>query len=201
MGIKKLSIIVPVYNEEKTVGEVIKRLSKLSLGKTKKEVIIVSDGSTDGTNKILREFKPQIPNYKYIFKKRNQGKGAAIKTGLTQATGDYVIIHDADLEYDPKDIPKLLRKAERDSLWVAFGSRDKEIKNRYLYPHYYWGSRALCLLINWLFGEKYTDPETCYKLMKRELWEFIDLEEKGFGVEIEVTTKIARLKVPWGKSL
>jgi dolichol-phosphate mannosyltransferase len=209
MKIEKLSIIVPVYNEKATVEKVIRELEKLNLGGRKKEAIVVDDGSTDGTTEILLRLKRQIIDsptslklrgvHKFIFKKRNQGKGAAIRTGLARATGDYVIIHDADLEYDPRDIPKLLKKAEENGWWVVFGSRDKEIKNRYLYPHYYWGSRALCLLINWLFGEKYTDPETCYKLMKRGLWEFLDLEEKGFGVEIEVTTKVARLEVPWGE--
>jgi glycosyltransferase involved in cell wall biosynthesis len=182
------------------VGKVIKRLGKLYLGKTKREVIVVDDGSTDGTTESLRGLsKSGLKNFKYIFHTKNQGKGAAIQTGLARATGDYVIIQDADLEYNPGEIVGLIKKAEKDSLWAVFGSRDKDLKNRYLYPHYYWGSRMLCLLINLAFGMKYTDPETCYKLMKTNLWRFLRMEERGFGVEIEVATKIARLKVPWGE--
>jgi glycosyltransferase involved in cell wall biosynthesis len=199
MRIRKLTIIVPVYNEIATVEKVIRKLSKLSLGKTKKEVIVVDDGSTDGTTQLLKKLEKRGTHFKYLFHLRNVGKGAAIRTGLIQATGDYVIIQDADLEYNPEEIIKLVKRAENDSLWVVFGSRDKDIKNKYLYPHYYWGSRLLCLLINLAFGMKYTDPETCYKLMKTNLWRFLDMEERGFGVEIEVATKVARLKVPWGE--
>jgi glycosyltransferase involved in cell wall biosynthesis len=199
MKIKKLSIIVPVYNEVATVEKVIKRLTKLSWGKTKKEVIVVDDGSTDGTTQLLKKLEKRGTHFKYPFHLRNVGKGAAIRTGLAHATGDYVIVQDADLEYDPGEIKKLVKKAEKENLQVVFGSRDREIRNKYIYPHYYWGSRFLCWLMNMAFGKKFTDPETCYKLVKTDLLRFINLEERGFGMEMEIAAKIARLGVPFGE--
>lgn len=202
---------MPVYNEVKTVEGVIKRLSDLGLEKRKKEVIVVDDGSTDGTTKLLKKLNSHyknsptslklrgVHNFKYIYKQRNEGKGAAIGSALQVATGDYVIIQDADLEYDPEEIKKLVVKAEKENLMVVFGSRDREIKNVYLYPHYYWGSKALCWLMNLVFGAKFTDPETCYKLIQTDLLKFIDIGERGFGIEMEIAAKIARLRVPYGE--
>ncbi len=200
MRVKKLTIIVPVYNEIITVEKVIKRLGKLNLGKTKKEIIVVDDGSTDGTAQSLRKLsKTGFRNFKYIFHTKNQGKGRAIQTGLIRATGDYVIIQDADLEYEPAEIRKLLIKAEKDNLPAVFGSRDSGDKRQYIYPHYYWGSRALCRIINTAFGVKFTDPETCYKLIKTDLLREMNLEENGFGIEMEIVAKISVKKVPFGE--
>jgi 2-polyprenyl-3-methyl-5-hydroxy-6-metoxy-1,4-benzoquinol methylase len=127
------------------------------------------------------------------------GKGMAIQTALKEATGEYVVIQDADLEYDPSEIMKLVRKAEEEDLLVVFGSRDLGIKNRYLYPHYYWGSKSLCFLMNLVFKEKFTDPETCYKLVQTDLMRFMGITERGFGVEMEMAAKIARLRIPYGE--
>jgi dolichol-phosphate mannosyltransferase len=186
---EKLSVIVPVFNEERTINRVIKRLRELRIPGWRLEVIIVSDGSTDETNEILR--KNRIFGYKYIFKEKNEGKGAAVRTGLTRATGEYVIIQDADLEYDPGEIKKLVKKVDNEWCLVVFGTRNKGIKNNYKYPILFWGAKAMYWLINVIYGQKLSDPENCYKLMRRDLLDF-EITERGFGVEIEIMAKLAR---------
>jgi dolichol-phosphate mannosyltransferase len=204
MKISKLAIIVPVFNEEKTLPIIWNKIQKLKIAGTKLEVIWIDDGSTDGSRALLLDRKSQITNHKkqkniFIFKEINEGKGAAIVSGLTKATGEYVIIQDADLEYNPEEITKLVQKAETENLAAVFGSRDREIKNKYRYPHFYWGSRVLCILMNILYGQKYTDPETCYKLVKKDILEKVRISERGFGMEIEVAAKIAQMKVPFAE--
>jgi dolichol-phosphate mannosyltransferase len=210
MKIRKLSILVPVYNEVATIGRIYDKLVRLNLGKTDRETIWVDDGSTDGTSKILKKLEMNgLPHsakgyvrgakFKYIYHSKNAGKGAAIQSALKKATGNYVIIQDADLEYNPEEIIKLVRAAEANNWLVVFGSRDREIKNKYLYPHYYWGSKMLCWLMNLFFDEKFTDPETCYKLIQTDLLKFMDLTERGFGIEMEMAAKIARIKIPYGE--
>jgi glycosyltransferase involved in cell wall biosynthesis len=191
MRIGKLTIIMPVYNEVKTVEEVIKRLSRLSLGRTEKEVIVVDDGSTDATASAIT--KIQIPKTKFKFFRHriNQGKGAAVRTGLKYATGDYVIVQDADLEYNPREIGKLVARAEKDGAPVVFGTRNKGVKNTYAYPVLYWGAKVLIWLVNRLYGQDLSDPECCYKLIRRDRLNF-EIEERGFGVEVELTAKLAR---------
>ena len=207
---RKLSIIVPVYNEAATVGKVLEKLGKVE-GGVRREVIVVDDGSNDGSTKILLNLKKRygvgptppklrgVGNFKFILKVKNEGKGAAIQTALKRATGDYVIIQDADLEYDPREVKKLVEKAQRENLLVVYGSRDREVKNRYIYPHFYWGSKMLGWLMRLAFGQVFTDPETCYKLVQTEGLKFINLEEPRFGVEIEISAKIARLDIPIGE--
>ena len=199
MKIKKLTIIVPVFNEIKTVGLVLGKLRKIKW-KREVEVIVVDDGSTDGTTESLKKLsKTGDSHFKFIFKRTNEGKGAAVRTALEKATGEYVIIQDADLEYEPSEIEKLVEKAEKDNLLVVYGSRNRDIKNSYLYPHYYWGSRLLYEMINFLFRQKLTDPETCYKLLNRELFRFIEIMERGFGIEVEITAKVSQLQIPIGE--
>lgn len=193
--IKKLSIIVPVFNEVGQVNVMFRKLRNLKLGRRKKEIILVDDGSTDGS----REWLKAVQGSKLVLHKKNMGKGAAIRSGLDVATGDYVIIQDADNEYNPEEIKWLVEKAEKDNLLAVYGSRDGGIKNKYLYPHYYWGSKILAGMINLLFHQKLTDPETGYKLIQTDLFRLLEIKQPGFGVEIEITAKIARLGLKIGE--
>ncbi|KKQ55424.1 MAG: Glycosyltransferase, group 2 family [Parcubacteria group bacterium GW2011_GWA2_38_13] len=195
MKIQKITVIVPCYNEIATIEKALQILFSVDFQR-EREVIIVDDGSTDGTREFLEKLSHAQPEFILLFHEKNYGKGAAIRTGLNKASGDYVIVHDADLEYNPHDIIRLIECAEKNNALVAFGSRNKDIKNTYLYPHFYWGSMLLTIIINVLFRQKTTDPETCYKLIERNLLCFIDIHEKGFGVEMETTLKIMKLKVP-----
>ena len=197
--ISRVSIIVPVFNERATVGEVIGRLRNLEMAGVGKEIIVVDDGSIDGSREWLRR-QSKSKSFKYVFHKQNMGKGAAMQTGLSVATGDYVIIQDADLEYNPGEIGELVKKAGKEDLLVVYGSRDRDIKNYYRSPHYYWGSKVLSKMINWLFHQNLTDPETCYKLVQTDLMRFLHLEERGFGVEIEISAKLSRLGIPIGET-
>jgi len=193
--INKVSIIVPCYNEIKTLGKILDLLKNLDLG-VPFEVIIVDDGSTDGSADVLHDWKSkQLPNFKFLQHQQNQGKGAAIQTALKVATGDYICMQDADLEYNPLEIKKLVNYTQANNTLAVYGSRNRNIKNKYLYPHFFWGSKILYVLINWLYHNKLTDPETCYKLIKKELLDFISLTEKGFGIEIEITAKLSNINI------
>ena len=190
MMLRKLSVIVPAYNEERTIKQTLERLVGLKLVGWKTEIIVVSDGSTDNTDKIIRNLRlPQ--NAVKVFKPKNQGKGAAIKTGLLKSTGEYVIIQDADLEYNPQEIKKLVKKAEMENLSAVFGTRNKGIKNAYKYPVMFWGARVLYWLINLVYKQDLSDPENCYKLVKRKMLDF-EITEKGFGVEVELVARLAK---------
>jgi len=187
----KLTIIVPVFNEEKTIAEVIKRLRNLEIKNVKKEIIVVDDGSTDATASAMTKSQYPISNIKFMRHKTNQGKGAAVRTALKHATGDYVIIQDADLEYHPGEIKKLVRMAEKTNASVVYGTRNKGVKNHYAYPIMFWGAKVLIWMVNVLYRQKLSDPECCYKLVRRDLLDF-EIEEKGFGIEIELTAKLAK---------
>lgn len=196
MKVNKLSIIVPALNEIGTIKNVYKRLSHLNIG-VSKEVIIVDDGSKDGTTAYLKKLeKAQPKGFIFLFHKKRHGKGAAIRTALVRASGSHVAIQDADNEYDPKELGELVAKAQNGEYGAVYGSRNKNIKNNYLYPLFFWGSRVLSALINILFGQHLTDPVTCFKLIPADLLRFIQIKENGFGVEIEITCKIAGLHLP-----
>jgi glycosyltransferase involved in cell wall biosynthesis len=191
MNRDKLSIIVPVYNEEKTVGTVLERILKVDW-KRKVEVIVVDDGSTDKTGSIIEKWKrKKLAGWKFIDGLKNQGKGAAIGKALKITTGEWVGIQDADLEYNPAQIKKLVDVAEAGDMPVVYGTRNWGIRNEYRYAHFYWGAKALYLLANLAFGQRLTDPETCQKVIKKEILDFA-IEEKGFGVEIELMAKISK---------
>lgn len=189
-----LSIIIPIFNEKNTISEILKRIENASLGDSsfKKEIIMVDDGSTDGTRDILKSLEGK---YKVIYHSINQGKGAAIKTGLNHITGDYVIIQDADLEYDPKDHKKLLEFAIKNNAEVVYGSRRLNAKNGYSHLSFYLGGIFLNWLTRTLYGLKITDESTCYKLFKTETIKKIPLECKRFEFCPEITAKIAKRKI------
>ena len=188
MRFAKLSIIVPVFNELATLSKVWRQLTylKLSVGK---EVIWVDDGSQDGSGEFLKkqQARRRILNVKFAYHQNNQGKGAAVARGLTLATGDYVVIFDADGECDIRDLVKMTNLVKERGYSVLFGTRKN---SQYLYWYFYWGVRLLAGLINWLYGQSISDPEAGMKLVRRSLFNF-PITEKGFGQEIEITAKLA----------
>jgi len=190
MIVKRLSVVVPVFNEEKTIEKIIKKVERADIGKVKKEIIIVDDGSTDGTRKILEKLSNK---YKVIFHKKNQGKGTALRTGFKQCTGEVVVVQDADLEYDPRDYKQMLNKMKNSGVRVVYGSRRlTKGKIRHGGWIYYWGGSFLNLLTNFLYGLKITDEATCYKMIDRKLLDSLKLKCKRFEFCPEVTAKIAK---------
>lgn len=186
----KLSIVIPCYNERATIESIVRAVKAAPVAE--KEIIIVDDCSVDGTRDILRDtVAAQVD--KVIYHDRNQGKGAALRTGFKAATGDLVVVQDADLEYDPQEYPKLMEPILRDKADVVFGSRFMGGE-----PHrvvYFWhcvGNRFLTLLSNMFTNINLTDMETCYKMFRREVIQAIDIEEDRFGFEPEITAKVAR---------
>lgn len=188
----KLSIIIPVFNEEKTIEALIKKVEAISLP-IEKEIIVVDDGSSDNTKEILLKLRNQ---FNFIFKehKENRGKGAAIKTGLQETSGDIILIQDADLEYDPNDYQKLIEPFLNQKAEVVYGSRQLG-KNKRGSWSFYWGGRVLTLVANLLYGLKITDESTGYKVFKREIIENLDLESEGFEFCPEVTAKIGKRRI------
>jgi glycosyltransferase involved in cell wall biosynthesis len=187
----KLSIVVPVYNEQATIRQLVAAVQAVPLDK---EIIIVDDGSTDGTRAILGGMSPESATV--IFHERNMGKGAALRSGFRHATGDIVIIHDADLEYDPRQYPKLIQPILDGNADVVYGSRF--ITGDYHRVHYFWhmlGNKFLTLLSNMLTNLCLTDMETCYKAFRREIIQQICIKENRFGFEPEITAKLARLNL------
>lgn len=187
-----LSIIIPCYNEKNTVLEILEKVSSVETG-MEKEIIIIDDGSTDGTREILQSIRDKGNTVvaQVIFHPRNMGKGMAIRTGLKHASGDVVIIQDADLEYDPEDYPKLVAPIVEGKASVVYGSRNLE-RNEKSYWTYYLGGRFLSILTNLLYGSSITDEATCYKVFSRQVIDNIDLECKGFEFCPEVTAKVLR---------
>ena len=191
----KLSVIIPVYNEENTVEKLLWRVLS---EKTPKEIIVVDDGSKDKTRQILSEVQKQNKIVKVILHSQNQGKGAAIRTGIACSKGDVLIIQDADLEYDPNDYQKLLAPILEGESQVVYGTRLKEIKfklfgdGRTPLPLHYLMNRFLSMLTNILYGSKLTDMETCYKMMTREVYQGLNLVSNRFEIEPEITAKILK---------
>ncbi len=189
----KLSIIIPVYNEEKFIQDIIERVKNSNTGKIKKEIIIVDDCSFDNTRKILKK-KINKKVDKIIYHEHNQGKGAALRTGIKEATGDVVIIQDADFEYDPNDYLKVVTPIFENKAEVVYGSRflNKKFKG---YKKNIIANKFLTFLSNLFSHQKITDMETCYKAFKREVIQSITIEENRFGFEPEITAKIANKKI------
>ena len=185
----KLTVIIPVYNEKDTIETLLARVDQVRLP-VEKEIIIVNDGSTDGTGDILK--KTKIKNVLVLSHGANQGKGAAVKTGLHRASGDIILIQDGDLEYDPGDYPDLVQPILDKKTRVVYGSRIMG-HNKASYFRYYWGGRLLSLLANLIYGIRITDEPTCYKVFDAGLLKGLELRCKGFEFCPEVTAKVSRL--------
>ena len=189
----KLSIIIPAYNEKNTIEEIMRRIKTVNLDGIEKEIIVVDDGSQDGTREILKN----IPSIKYIFHEKNLGKGGAVKTGFQAATGDIVIIQDADLEYDPNNYKKMLGPIIEGHADVVYGSRFLTgDPKRVLFFWHQMGNIFLTVLSDLFTGLTLTDMETCYKAFRREVVDSFknQLQSKRFGIEPELTARIARGK-------
>ena len=187
-----VSVVMPVYNEENYIDEIVRRTLAAPV---EKELIIVDDFSTDGTRARLEEIARAHPAVRVLFHERNRGKGAALRTGFAAATGDVVIIQDADLEYDPAEYPKLIAPIAAGRADVVYGSRFAGGEShRVLYFWHSVGNKFLTLLSNMLTDLNLTDMETCYKAFRREVIQSLQLTEDRFGFEPEVTARIAALK-------
>ena len=186
----KLSIVIPVYNEEATLAEIVRRVQATPYDK---ELIIVDDASGDRSREILQGLVKDYDNIRLFFHDRNQGKGAALRTGFSQVTGDVVLIQDADLEYNPTDYPELLKPIERGVADVVYGSRlIGGAPHRVLFFWHYVGNKMVTTLSNMFTNLNLTDMETCYKVFKAEVLKSIKIKSDRFGVEPELTAKIAR---------
>lgn len=185
---KTLTVIVPVFNERGTVAEILRRIRSVELPLAV-DVIVVDDGSSDGTEKVLRLLADST--VQVVTHERNQGKGAAIRTGLSLATGDLILIQDADLEYDPEDWPKLLAPILKHRAFVVYGSRFTGERRNMLLLHWI-GNRFLSLVTNVLYGTTLSDMETCYKLFDRRVVEKIRVVSNRFDFEPEITAKVLR---------
>lgn len=190
---KKLSIVIPVYNEQKTIRELLRRINRVSLEGLEKEIIIVDDCSKDATPRLLRELKDS--HYKIYFQPKNMGKGAALRRGFAEMTGDVVIIQDADLEYNPEEYALLLKPILEGRADVVYGSRFiGNQPHRVFYNHHYLANRFLTLFSNLLTGINLSDMETCYKVFTQEAIKRIlpHLRSNRFGIEPELTAEVAK---------
>jgi len=194
----KLSIIIPVFNEEKTIAEILTRVNKVRIKDIEKEIIIVNDGSSDNSGNIIKKEISGIKNEVYISHVRNQGKGAAIRTAIKASTGEYIIIQDADLEYDPRDYEKLLRPIIQKKAKVVYGTRLnrlpdflKDERTARFFIHYL-GNKILSFITSILYGQWITDMETCYKIFPKKAVNDMRLNAKGFEFEPEITAKLLK---------
>jgi len=187
----KLSVLMPVYNEARTIDEILRLVTAVPI---EKEVVVVDDGSTDGTREILARWDGR-DGVRVILHEHNLGKGGALRTALAQAQGDIVLIQDADLEYDPAEYPNLLRPIESGRADVVFGSRFRgSAENRVQNFWHTIGNRVLTLISNVFTDLNLTDMATCYKAFHRRVVPTLDLEQRGFGVDAEITVKVARAR-------
>ncbi len=187
----KLSVIIPVYNEQATIYKILDRVNSLPLPK---EIIVVDDRSTDGTRRMLNRLEACSDDLRIIYKPQNEGKGAALRTGFEQATGDIVVVQDADLEYDPRDIPPLLKPIIDDEADIVYGSRflgDEPQDPSWIHRL---GNGTLTAASNLFTRLRLTDMETCYKAFRRDVIQSVEIKQNRFGFEPEVTAKLARRK-------
>jgi len=188
--LRKLSVVVPVYNERNTLVEVLRRMRAVELPDgVEREIIVVDDGSTDGTRDVLRQLGDST--VRIVMHDTNRGKGAALRTAFAHATGEYVLVQDADLEYDPEDWPKLLNPVLRGRARVVYGSRFTGERRNMLLLHWI-GNRFLSMTTNVLFNTTLSDMETCYKLIDRNLINEMNLQSNRFDIEAEMSAKILK---------
>ena len=185
----RLSVLIPVYNEEETIKEIVDIVTRIKIDK---EIIIVDDGSGIGTKRVLEQIKKQHDkDVKIIYRKTNAGKGAAIKTGLAHISGDIVVVQDADLEYDPADYLKLVFPIEKGYAEVVYGSRFL-VRRKVMSKLHYFANYFLTALTNILYNSELTDMETCYKVLRKGLITELNLESNGFEIEAEITSKLLK---------
>ncbi len=193
----KLSIVIPAYNELHTVEALLRRVSEAPLpGELELEIVVVDDGSSDGTRELLRELEAAgDPPFRLIEHPDNRGKGAALRTAFAHITGDIVLVQDADLEYNPRDYPQLLQPILDDEADVVYGSRFLGGPHRVLFFWHYLGNLWLTMLSNMLTDLNLSDMETCYKVFRGEVLRGLSLSSNRFGIEPEITAKVAKAKV------
>lgn len=193
-----LSIIVPVYNEEKTIGVVLDKLSNLEIKGVEKEIIVVDDGSSDKSKEIIIKRQKKIKELKFIEHKKNSGKGAAVFTGTNQAKGSLFIIQDADLEYNPNDIPRIIDPILKKDYQVVYGTRLRRMphlsgeERRLQFLAHYFGNRYLSFVTSIFYGQWLTDMETCYKAFTKDAFSGIQLKSRTFDMEPEITAKFLK---------
>ena len=191
----KLSIVIPVYNEVKTIRELLKRVEGVHLGSVGKEIILVDDCSTDGSREIIQNLPKRFVR---VLQPRNRGKGAALRAGIAKATGEFIIFQDADLEYDPQDYPRLLRPILDGKTKVSFGSRflnQKFVlfgKGRTIHSTHWMGNKALTFIFNLLYGTRLSDAEPCYKMFRSQVLKSLDIQADGFEYDIELMCKLRK---------
>jgi len=186
----KLSIVIPVYNEEATIRAILDKVRTVDVGMDK-EIIVVDDGSHDRTRQILKEEEAK-GDIRVVYHEKNKGKGAAVRTGIANARGDFIIIQDADLEYDPQDYPKLLKPLLEGEADVVYGSRFLSGGGEKMLSLHRIGNRFLTAITNLLYGSSLSDMETCYKVFRTKLIRAIPLHSNRFEIEPEITAKILK---------
>ncbi len=189
-----LSIIVPVYNEEKTIEQVVDKLQRVDFGDISHEIVIVNDSSTDNSLMLLEKLAKKYRNIRLVTHTKNMGKGAAIRTALRYISGDIVVIQDGDLEYNPEDFKKLIKPILEGKTKVVYGSRLLGQISGFNIPSHYYGNKLLSFITGFLYGKKITDMETCYKMMKREVMLGLNLKSSTFDIEPEITAKLLKKK-------
>lgn len=192
---KRISLLIPVYNEVELLETLLKRVESVDFCGLEKELVIVDDGSEDGTRDILRRLEVEHPAYRIVYHSQNMGKGAALRTAIDVASGDIMAIQDADLEYDPQDYPPLIKMIVQNKADVVFGSRLSNRKNKKAFAGlHYLGNKILTLVTRLLYQTRITDMETCYKAFRSDVLKNIKIRSNRFDFEPEITAKVLKKK-------